>query len=458
MKKLRWLCLALILGLPGSATSNALPSFARQMDTLCIQCHTEFPILTEFGRQFKLSGYTMSAGTSSDFPPIAMMLQPSFTWTEKGQARGAAPGFGNNDNIALSQASVFYSGRLFGPYADHLLSPDVAGFLDHFGLFDQVTYNGAAKAWGWDNADLRYASAATLSGHAVTDGLYLNNNPTMQDPWNTLPAWGFPFSNSQLAPTPAAGTMIDGALAQEVAGLGAYAMIDNSIYLDFGLYRTLSAGFQKAVGVDPTGETTLSGAAPYWRLAWQKAVDNGATFEAGTFGMEAGSFPGGDHTAGRDTTVDYGLDSEFQKPAGKNDFEALLTLIEEYDKGPASQALGGAANVSDHLTEYKFTLTDLYDKTYSVSAQYFITAGRADALRYTSSANGSPLSDGAIFQLDYLPINQHGGPAFWPRSNLKVSLQYVWYNRYNGTRTNFDGAGGNARDNNTLYLETWIDF
>ena len=54
-------------------------------------------------------------------------------------------------------------------------------------------------------------------------GLTLNNNPTVSDLWNSTPAWGYPYTSSPLAPTPAAATLIDGGLAQQVAGLGAYA-------------------------------------------------------------------------------------------------------------------------------------------------------------------------------------------------------------------------------------------
>jgi hypothetical protein len=60
--------------------------------------------------------------------------------------------------------------------------------------------------------------------------------------------------------------------------------------------------------------------------------------------------------------------------------------------------------------------------------------------------------------LNYLPMNKGGGPAFWTKSNIKFSLQYVIYNRFNGARTNYDGAGGNARNNNTVYAEAWIAF
>jgi len=107
----------------------------------CIACHTEYPILNEFGRQFKLTGYTLAAGTFS-LPPVAVMLQPSFTQTESGQAGGAAPGFAPNSNFALTQASVFYAGRLFGPYSTDLFGTNGGAIADKFGIFSQTTYDG----------------------------------------------------------------------------------------------------------------------------------------------------------------------------------------------------------------------------------------------------------------------------------------------------------------------------
>ena len=68
------------------------------------------------------------------------------------------------------------------------------------------------------------------------------------------------------------------------------------------------------------------------------------------------------------------------------------------------------------------------------------------------------MSDGLVFQLNWMPLNKGGGPAFWPKSNVKFSVQYVLYNRFNGARHNYDGAGRNASDNNTLYIEAWFAF
>lgn len=422
----------------------------------CAVCHTEFPILTDMGRQFKLSGYTMSAD-QTDLPPIAVMLQPSFTLTQAGQDGGAAPGFANNNNYAMSQVSIFYAGRLFGPYASSWFGSDAASVLNKIGIFSQTTYDGVAKTWSWDNTDVRYADVGTIAEHAVTYGVYLDNNPTMQDPWNSTPAWGFPFSGSKLAPTPAAAPLIDGALAGQVGGLGIYAMIDSSFYVDVGGYRTLGTRFQRSVGVDPSDETQIANLAPYWRIAYTKPV-SGASWEVGVFGLAANTYPGRDSSAGTDRTTDFGIDSQYQKSFGRSDLTAMVTAIHEQDSWNASQALGNTANASDSLNECKVTVDYLWDKTYGFAAQYFTTNGTNDALAYSSSQTGAPNSNGYILQANWLPLNKGTGPAFWPRSNIKFSLQYVIYNKFDGSTTNIDGDGRNASDNNTLYLEAWVVF
>ncbi|MBW8781652.1 MAG: cytochrome C [Verrucomicrobia bacterium] len=438
------------------SVSHALPSYARQTNMQCIACHSDFPVLNDMGRQFKLSGYTMGNDQSS-LPPIAVMLQPSYTHTQAKQPGDAAPGFKSNDNYAMSQVSLFYAGRLFGPYASRLFDQDTASFLNKIGVFSQTTYDGVAKTWAWDNTEIRYADVGTVADHATTYGVYLNNNPTMQDPWNTTPVWGFPFSGSGLAPTPAAATLINGGLGGQVIGLGAYAMFDSHVYVDVGLYRTLGAHFQHSVGVDPTGEAEISGLAPYWRIAYTQPVD-GATWEIGLFGMSASTRPGRNLTAGTDRITDFGIDSQIQKSSGAHDITGLLSVIYERANWDASQALGNTTRASDSLTECKATVDYLWDKTYGGAVQYFATRGTSDALAYSSSVTGSPNSNGFVLEANYLPFNKSGGPSFWPKSSVKLSLQYVIYNRFDGSTSNIDGTGRSASDNNTLYLQAWIVF
>lgn len=422
----------------------------------CIACHTAYPVLNDLGREFKLRGYTLSAD-QSELPPVAAMFQPSFTHTEKSQTGGAAPGFKDNNNAALTQASLFYAGRLFGPFGEKLFGKDIGSFADKLGIFLQATYNGVAKTWSWDNTELRYADSGKIAGHDAVYGFYLNNNPTLQDPWNGTPAWGFPFTSSKLAPVPAASTLVGGGLSQQVGGLGAYAMFSNVLYLDIGGYRTLGSHFQRSVGISPTGETQIAGVAPYWRAAVVQSVGPGR-WEFGTFGMAAHTYPGRDKSAGNDRIVDFGLDSQYQESIGRNDITLLLSYIYERQTWNAGQALGNTTNSTGVLRNFRGTVDYLYDKTYGAAAQYFSSDANPDALLYSGSRTESPDSDGIIFQINYLPFNKRGGPAFWPFSNVKYSLQYTMYNRFNGAKLNYDGLGSNARDNNTLYLEAWVAF
>ena len=437
---------------------RATPAFARQVNMQCIACHIEFPILNDFGRAFKLGGYTLSAEQTL-LPPLAVMAQPGFTHTQESIPGGAAPGYHGNNNVALGQVSVFYTGRLFGPYANSLFGPTAGAILNRFGVFYQHTYDGIAHHWAWDNVEFRYADTTTLFGQAANFGVYVNNNPTMQDPWNTLPAWGYPFSTSPLASTPAAATLIDGGVSQQVAGLGAYAYLNTTWYFDFGIYHTLGSGFQKFMGIDPTDETRIPGIAPYWRFAYSKKDELGLrSWEIGTVGLFADTYPTGVSTAGKDQILDLGIDAQYQTVLGKNDLTAMLTWTHESQWWNASQPLEFSSNASDTLWKAAATVHVLHDKTYAAAIQYFVTDGSKDGNLYAYSANGSPLSDGILLELNWMPFNKKGGPEFWPRSNAKFTAQYIIYNRFNGGRSNIDGMGAKASGNNNLFLGMWLVF
>jgi hypothetical protein len=451
------LAAGLVLTLTGSE-ARAVPSFARQTGMRCTACHTAFPQLTPFGRLFKLTGYTLS-DNKTHLPPLAVMLQgaPGFTHTGKDQPNGDLPSrFDDNDNVSINQISLFYAGRLLGPYAETLLGGSAAEALDKVGVFAQGTWDGVGHAWAWDNMEIRAAQRTTIGGKDVVLGAYVNNNPTLQDLWNTTPAWGFPFSTSGLAPTPDAAPLLAGGLSQQVLGFGGYGMLESMLYLEAGAYSTLSADAQNALGVDPEGEAEIDGLAPYWRVALEKSW-NSHVLELGTYGLYARTFPGRDGSADHDRFTDVGIDLQYQWLVGSHDVTFLANWIYEIQNLDASQQLGLAEHGSNDLWTASFTGSYLYDKTYGIDVQYFHTAGETDSLLY-ASRTGSPDSNGWVFQLDYLPFNKRGGPKFWPHSNVKLSLQYTLYDRFNGSRHDFDGAGRDASDNDTLYLQAWIDF
>lgn len=146
----------------------------------------------------------------------------------------------------------------------------------------------------------------TIATTNVVMGMYVNNNPTLQDLWNTTPAWGFPFSSSGLVPTPDAAPLISGGVSQQVIGFGGYGMIADWLYLEAGAYTTLPAGTQRSLGVDPASETQIDNFAPYWRLTLEKTWGP-HVLSLGTFGLSARTFPGRDSSDGHDRLTDVGL-------------------------------------------------------------------------------------------------------------------------------------------------------
>ena len=298
----------------------------------------------------------------------------------------------------------------------------------------------------------------TLPKWMVNKLFMASTSTTIQDLWNTTPAWGFPFSGSGLAPTPSAATFLDDTVSQQVIGVGGYTQIMGILYLEIGGYRTMGTGLQDAMGVDPEGEMQVTGLAPYWRVAVEKEFGPNS-LEVGTYGMYSNVYPGRVSSEGKDHITDIGFDSQYQYLTPKNDVTARINLLHESENWDASQALGNVSNSKDHLWDFGTSLSYMFDQTYNATVKYFLISGSSDALLYADSITGSPDSRGWIFQIDYLPFNKIAGPeAFWPYANLKLSLQYVLYDKFDGSSNNYDGTGRSASDNNTLYLQAWLTF
>jgi hypothetical protein len=94
------------------------------------------------------------------------------------------------------------------------------GFASHFGGFSQVTYNHSTDHFSMDNTDLRFANRGKLFGKDVDYGVTANNNPTVEDLWNSTPAWGLPWISTASGVSPIANPLINGGLAQDVFGVG----------------------------------------------------------------------------------------------------------------------------------------------------------------------------------------------------------------------------------------------
>ena len=332
------------------------------------------------------------------------------------------------------------------------LPQELSGFLagrvsSQVGLFSQFTYAGADGSFGIDNVDIRFAGKGSVGGSTeLAYGVTLNNSPTVQDLWNTTPVWGFPFIGSDAAPGGAAGTLIDEGLAQNVLGLGGYAMVGNLVYGEVSVYRSALQG-----AAAPTSETgAIDGVAPYWRLAFQKEWEH-RYLMIGTFGLHGSLFP--DVLSGpRDNYTDVGADAQFETAAGSGSVVVRGSWIHERQTLDATAAEGGSANVKNTLKVLRLNASDDPTQWLGVSGGYFATRGPTDPGRYApgpvdGSATGSPKPNGLVGELDVNP---------W--ENTRLGLQYTAYSNFNGGKTNYDGSGRDASGNNTLFAFAWLAF
>lgn len=472
-------------------SAQALPSFARQTGQPCGTCHTDFPALTPYGRRFKLLGYTTGGGEfrTTPFssqaardaraeyekmmgyvkalpqnskpeedkewvPPVSMMAIVGLTHTQAPQPAPTDP-YKPNDNVVLSPFSGFWGGAI----------------TDHVGAFAQVTYNavgvGAAvgfgdpfshHTWTWDNTDVRYANTAHFGPLDFVYGITANNNPTVQDLWNSTPAWFMPQSGSTIAPTPGSKTLIEGAWAAHVGGVGAYTMINDLLYLELTGYRTLPFGTQNALGTDPFGAGQLGGIAPYWRVALEPHWGRN-TFMVGTFGMVSDvhnylntGFIGFNTATSlqADRFTDIGFDTQYQYQGDNWWLTLRSSYIRETQNLDATFAAFGSVNPTNLLNSLKLQASFAYgaDNRWVFTGNYFNVWGTSDALAYANNANFSPNSSGWLAEISYIPYSASKAYG-WPWFNTRISLQYIYYDKFNGTSVG-------ARDNNTIFLNAWF--
>ncbi len=197
-------------------------------------------------------------------------------------------------------------------------------------MFSQITYEPLGKVVHWDNTDIRYAKTGIIDGTNVVYGITANNNPTVQDAWNSTPAWGFPYIGSRQwhRDRLSARCWEPANTAQGVGGVGGYVWIDRSIYAEFTAYGNLS---QRALtdlwlAASTVPLARFDGMAPYWRLAYEKTWDKNSLM-FGTFGMYAeqkmgvGLYGGGVRSQQprlivrsgvSDPTLDIGIDAQYQ--------------------------------------------------------------------------------------------------------------------------------------------------
>ena len=474
----RWLALGFATGvawLALSAPAQAVPVFARQTGHNCQACHTSPPELTAYGREFKLNGYTFGEAQTL---PIAVGVMASYESVSDNTDHSTGNKVCNPCNeFHVDQASLYFGGKL----------------TENLGMFGQYTVapnQGGTGPWSGaeDNTEIRYVHRFSSSGSGEDDslvGLMINNNLTMQDVWNAVPAWQFPgwFANSQSGFTPVASTYLDDGVVgpQREVGIGAYLWWKKTIYAELSEYQKPWGSFSWLVNGSGNNQCAgsaqvvsgcvpsdvLDGRNPYYRLAYSHDWDY-SSIEVGIFGIFAKTYWDaaywtplsveqslGFNSPGNATNSyhDFAIDAQYQY--NRNEpwvFTAATSYIKEHTNLTPLYQNGLASNTSDSLNEFKIRATTYYDRTYGGSLSLTTLTGTADPLRYNQggaggSASGSPSSTYWDFELDYVP---------W--QNMKFLLHYTAYTKLNGGSGNFDGLGNNAAGQNTLVAGIWWDF
>lgn len=442
-----------------STQAWAVPSFARQTGLSCSGCHTVFPELTPLGRQFKAGGYTMSSTpqvseggqdehrATLEMPanaPLGVMALVGFTHTARAQQVGPEGAeAARNDDLSLPQQfSIFYAGKV---------APKLGAFI-------QLTYSGPEGTIGFDNTDLRFAHQFELAGQPMIFGATLNNSPTVTDLWNSTPAWGVPWASSGSAPSPSTSTMIEGRLAQSVAGAGLYGFWGNMLYAELNAYRSAPLGVSLPLDATTGATNVIQSVMPYWRVAFEKGFGNNS-LSVGTFGLHGVFSPGGtfiDDSSGEPVTMthplsgpgdaytDLAVDSQFQHIGEHHIVTGVVTYIHEGQVLAATHAFGNADNATNELHSFKASGSYIYDRLVGARVTFRTLRGSSDATLYGDQGPRSTSLSAEVFTT--------------PWQNAKLGLQYVAHLDFNGAALNYDGAGRDAAHNDTLYAYVWLAF
>ena len=454
------LLLALLTLAPASAW--AIPAFNRQTGQNCVACHAggQFPELTPYGRLFKLTGYTLGERAM----PVSFMAVGSMSHVANtAKSDDPSADFAKNNKPILATASLLVGGKLtdnIGGFAQVTYDPYAVQAADG-------SYHGHSNA---DNIDLRWADRF-IGPRSDLMGVTVNNNPSVSDPWNTAAAW------MQYVPVPSPGSsrFIDGSspypgfgAGGNLAGVGAYAYWNRSWYAEVGGFRTARGVFSVlSAGLADADKTRLRGVNPYGRLAYSR--EWGAhNLMLGTSAMVAQVYDDPLDTSDPATThrySDLGVDAQYQYLLDPHAVAAQLVYTRNQHRYPTAGAAQPAPgdNLSDtnHLLRAKLSYT--YQARYGGSLSLFNLSGSTNPAKvsFDPTAVPPPASAGQV------DGNRSGNPgtrgatleAFWlPIQDLRIGAQYTAYSRFNGNANNYDGFGRNARDNNSLFIYTWLAY
>jgi hypothetical protein len=324
------------------------------------------------------------------------------------------------------------------------------------GGFVMGTYDGVDNLWAFDNTDIRVTSTREIGEHSFTYGLTFNNGPSVQDAWNTLPAWS-QYIGSEIAPGPTAAVSMAN-LGAQVSGIGASVLVDDLVYAECTPYFSGKSGLFSALTAGNPTDTVVDAAAPYWRLVLYKNM-GAHSLSLGYVGLFDKTYQSGS-SGPTNNFLDNGVDVQYQWDTAPDFVTFRSSFIWENQGLKAAKNDGSAQHVGEDLYTFQFWLSYYRYNLLGVTGSFFDTAGSKDHLVYASdpvdgSRTGKPDTLGGFLQLDLIPFSQWFH-QMWPALPMtQFALQYTMYSTFNGSGSNYDGFGRDASDNNNLYFLVW---
>ena len=441
-----WGLLLIAAGLSVRQTAYALPSFARQTGQRCAACHVggNWPQLTPWGRFFKLAGYTAGKAAVDKegfhYVPLGVMGNVGMTWA-------AQP------NDAQGNVVVDHNGA---PQA-YEFSAELGTKLSNWaGVFAEYGVGNSFPGWKGASGpiDIRATHFFHPGNSELLVGIDSNNDPGLQDVWNTVPSWGYPFYGSPQAPGAPASPMI-ASLAQETGSIGVYALFDRQFYLEVSMYR-VGNGFYRFMNGGTsfaTGAQYLKGFNPYWRAYWSK--EHGASnWEIGTFGMHSQVYPDSGAPSGpTDVFADTGFDTQYQYLGDRGKLTLRGSYIYEKQTWNGSYPAEAVSNAKGNLKTLNTSASFAVKDAWTFTGGYFFSNGSNNAALFgITDAAGNVLSAKPNTTGYQLEVDRT------LTQNIVVSAQYAGFTKFNALSSNIDGLGRKPSDNNTLWVSLFFAF
>ncbi len=386
--------------------SHAVPSYARQVQKPCTACHTIWPNLNQYGRQFKVKAYT---DVSQDWPMItkdrlnlATTLPVSARVIFFPEVSGD-PGANAQSSSAVDSVALFLASRIY----------------DYAGVFGSWEWSPDTDTVGMPTVKVAFQyplAEGTTVGLVGFKGL-----SAAADPFNSLGGrdrtltWGdesIPFVLNS-------GWTFDFWSEGNIGYVAHGYFIGNRLYAAVGAMRGgLSADALNSVGALVNSTSTISDTDPYdgyVRVAWDQKLPNGAiTFGAAYYDGKQRIISGGpspifpyDSRINR-TYIDASLEQNFGE-------DHLFEVQALYGSGEDKNVLG--AGDPRKFDGYYLEASYFYQRTVGlVAAMNYIKYKDIAATDATDFGAGGDRTkaDSWLLSLNYIP---------W--LNTKIALQYV---------------------------------